>query len=51
MVDGNRFYLTRFNAYTRDEKGFGLDADSTFPWEFERINLAEDGSIATPFLD
>jgi len=51
MVDGNRFYLTRFNAYTRDEKGFGLDADSTFPWEFERINLAEDGSIATPLLD
>jgi len=51
MTDGNRFYLTSFNAYTREENGFGLDVDSTFPWEFERINLAEDGSISTVFLD
>ena len=49
MTDGNRFYLTSFNAYSLDEKV--LDLGVIYPWEFERINLAEDGSIATPFLD
>ena len=49
MTDGDKFYLTSFNAYSLDEKV--LDMGWSYPWEFERINLAEDGSIATPFLD
>ena len=49
MTDGDKFYLTSFNAYSLDEKV--LDLGWSYPWEFERINLAEDGSIATPFLD
>jgi hypothetical protein len=49
MTDGNKFYLTSFNAYSLD--GEVLDMGWTYPWEFEEINLAEDGSIATPFLD
>lgn len=49
MTDGSKFYLTSFNAYSLDGKV--LDMGWTFPWEFEDVNLAEDGSIATPFLD
>ena len=49
MTDGDKFYLTSFNAYSLD--GEVLDMGWTFPWEFEDVILAEDGSIATPFLD
>jgi hypothetical protein len=49
MTDGSKFYLTSFNAYSLDGKV--LDMGWTFPWEFEDVILAEDGSIATPFLD
>lgn len=49
MTDGDKFYLTSFNAYSLD--GEVLDMGWTYPWEFEKILLAEDGSIATPFLD
>ena len=49
MTDGSKFYLTSFSAYSLDGKV--LDMGWTFPWEFERIILTEDGSIATPFLD
>ena len=49
MTDGDKFYLTSFNAYSLDEKV--LDLGWSYPWEFEKILLAEDGSIATPFLD
>jgi hypothetical protein len=49
MTDGSKFYLTSFNAYSLDGKI--LDMGWTFPWEFEEVILAEDGSIATPFLD
>ena len=49
MTDGSKFYLTSFSAYSLDGKV--LDMGWTFPWEFERIILKEDGSIATPFLD
>jgi hypothetical protein len=49
MTDGNKFYLTSFNAYSLDGKV--LEMGWTFPWEFVEVNLAEDGSIATPFLD
>jgi len=49
MTDGNKFYLTSFNAYSLDGKV--LDMGWTFPWEFEEVTLDEDGSIATPFLD
>ena len=49
MTDGDKFYLTSFNAYSLG--GEVLDMGWTYPWEFEEINLAEDGSIATPFLD
>jgi hypothetical protein len=49
MTDGDKFYLTSFNAYSLD--GEVLDMGWTYPWEFKKINLAEDGSIATPFLD
>ena len=49
MTDGSKFYLTSFSAYSLDGKV--LDMGWTYPWEFEKILLAEDGSIATPFLD
>jgi hypothetical protein len=49
MTDGSKFYLTSFNAYSLEGKI--LDMGWTFPWEFEEVILAEDGSIATPFLD
>lgn len=49
MTDGSKFYLTSFNAYSLDGKV--LDMGWTFPWWFSEVNLAEDGSIATPFLD
>ena len=49
MTDGSKFYLTSFSAYSLDGKV--LDMGWTFPWEFEDVILAEDGSIATPFLD
>jgi hypothetical protein len=48
MTDGDNFYLTSFNAFSLD--GQVLEMGWTFPWEFSKILLDENGSIATPFL-
>jgi hypothetical protein len=48
MTDGEKFYLTSFNAYSLD--GQVLDMGWTYPWEEGVLLLTEDGSIAS-FLD